>query len=302
MTPQPQQDEPAVTVIREKRHGRLRRWQLALIARRVLRDPRAGADAADRYLAGLDGELPTADGRTGTILVACDAVYLRRFAPSFLASLRNAGVQHVHLHVCDGPSAADAGLNDVARGLALSITSGTHSEAPALRYPTVHYTAARFLLLHAILGRTGAPVLCMDIDALFRRSPWPLLAPALGEHDLVLTERPEWKQATRRTLAGVVAVNRTEAGRAFAGALSRALHLGLATGPLYHLDQITMTYLIDRMRARGTIAIAPLPDGFLTRDGDDDAVAFVPKGWSGKASDGFERAQEAAVAAARRPT
>ena len=295
MALQTRQSDPAVEIIAEKRHARFQRWRLARIVRRVLRDPEAGRAAQDEFLGSLAGSLPgpTAD-HEGTVLVACDRVYLERFGPSFVQSLARAQDARVHLHLCDGRAEDECLLGAIGGTVpagTFSWTIGRDPAAESLRYRTVYYTAARFLLSHELMRRTRGPVLCMDIDALFRRSPWPSMREALGRADLVITERPEWKQATRRTLAGVVTFNDTQPGTAFADAFARALRLGLAIRPLYHLDQILITYLIERMRVRQGLRVAPLPDGFLTRDADTDAVAYVPKGWSGKGSDAFAREQ-----------
>ena len=289
-----------IEVIREKRHKRLQRWRLWWIARRVLSDPEAGEREHRLLLDRLEGTLPGDNGGAGgeaggTILVACDAAYLERFGPSLVRSLQRAGgTRGLHVHLCGGGDAARSLLESVtSTGHGLAVT-GTHVDDPVaddLRFRSVYYTAARFLLAHHVLRRTGRPVLCMDIDVLFRRSPWPSVENALAAHDLMLTERPEWQQATRRTLAGVVGFAPSESGFRFADALARALQLGLGIGPRYHLDQITLTYLIDRMRAGGDLRVAPLPPGFLTRQAGEDAVVLVPKGWLGKGSEGFMEEQ-----------
>ena len=249
------------------------------------------------------GTLPGPDPeREGTVLVACDRTYLESFAGAFLRSVDATGKPtRVHVHVCDdadGIAERMNGLSSPCPNLALSWTAGVEAGAEALAYRTIYYTAARFLIAPAILRSTRGPVLCLDIDALARRPLWPPINEALGDADLVVQERPEWKQATRRTVAGVVAFAASDGGLTFADRLAGAIRRGFGIDPRYHLDQITMTYLLAIMRRHGELRTAPVPDGYVDHAPGGDGVLWSAKGWEQKGSAAFRNASAVAQGAA----
>ena len=284
------------TVISEKRHKRLQRWRLRWIAERACRGAEPWRAASDRLVTTLAGSLPEADqaGR-GTVLVACDRAYLDRFAEPFVRSIHAAGEPtRIHIHVCD--DACDVGerigaIAGRASSVALTWTAATEPVADGLAYRTIYYTAARFLLVPAVLRAARGPVLCLDVDALARRPLWPPIRDALASADIVVQERPGWKQATRRTVAGVVAFAVTDGGLAFADRLSRAIRDGFGIDPRYHLDQIAMTYLLAIMRRRGELRTAPVPAGYVDHEPGGDGVLWSAKGRAQKDSGAFADAQ-----------
>ena len=293
-------DDPGIEddgreIIVEKRHKRVQRWRIARAVRRVVRDARAGAPEQAAFEARLRGTLPAAGP---TVLAACDPLYFERFAEPFLRSLEAAGgTAGIHLHVVAEDDAIARELEGWrADSPRLSWTMEADSDAvDALAFRTVYHTAARFLVAPTVRSGTGAPVLCLDIDSLARRDVWAPIEAGLGSRDLLIAERPERKQATRRTLAGTVAFGATERGGLFCERLGRALRLGLGLDPLYHLDQIMLTYLIERMRRGEGLEVAPVPEAFLTFDEGAVAALWSAKGWDTKDSDAFRAAQDATL-------
>ena len=280
----------------------LRRWSI----RRTVRNC-ATADVSDR--AGVDAYLksslgdypvvidgaPIEDGKVGTMLVGCDEYYLQVYLEPLLRSIEhNDSEMRLHLHVAD---ASDSGISYVHRlasqtlGDLLSATFSKPDNLESLSYRQIYYSACRFLILGEILRRTGQPVFSIDVDAVVMRPVWPTLSQHLNGADVVIFRR-DARRAEKRVLAGAVAVAPTELGRRFASNLACALLKLLETRPRYHVDQITLGYLIDTMEPMG-LRVAQMPTSLIDFEFDADSIIWTAKG--GRKDDAKFRAAASAI-------
>ncbi len=159
-------------------------------------------------------------GATGTsvLFVACDAVYLRAFAPAYLRSVATwAPEASLHIHLVD-PAAGDlAWIESAARDLwsRISISSEVYA-GPDRR---TWYAMTRFVRLPQILDMYDRPVAVSDIDAAFTR---PLDALATGGDIGFRIKRAGFRAHPWQTVqAGALTVRPTPDGIAAAQLLKR---------------------------------------------------------------------------------
>lgn len=282
--------------IARKRHSTLQRFRLWRCARKAAGDPRAFEAAFETFRAGVSGSLPQAT-RTGVILVACNDLYYWRFAITLLLSIE----QHehdapVHLHLCAPGAETLAHLADLSRTLRqvrLSWTIDDCRLAAGLQHRTVYLTAARFLIARSILETLQGPLLCLDVDAIAARPVWAGYAQARSAGDVLLIQRPELKHVTRKILASAVGYNPGAAGLQFASSVARAIAASFALGPLYHVDQILIYYVMRELQRRSALAVAQMPAAMADYTFSPDAVFWMPKGWASKDSAQYAEAKRA---------
>jgi tetratricopeptide (TPR) repeat protein len=131
------------------------------------------------------------------VFVACDAGYLRRFAPLFLAVLdRFAALgQAAHLHIVDPAPDAAATVAGLAAGLRRVRLGWSCEASPVGLTPEgrkTYYTFVRFLRLNEIAARyPGAGLLVADIDACVLADPAAFIAALSPQTPLALQYFPE---------------------------------------------------------------------------------------------------------------
>ncbi|MGQ9365116.1 tetratricopeptide repeat protein [Azospirillum sp. ST 5-10] len=134
-------------------------------------------------------------GTAPVVVAACDAGYLRRFAPLYLSTLERfaASGQVVHLHVIDPAPDTPAVIATLTAGLRRCRLGWSHEAAPAglgAGARTTYYTFARFLRLGELAARYRAPLLVTDIDACILADPAAFTAPLTGDRPLALQHFP----------------------------------------------------------------------------------------------------------------
>jgi tetratricopeptide (TPR) repeat protein len=131
------------------------------------------------------------------VFVACDAGYLRRFAPLFLAVLDRfaASGQAAHLHIVDPAPDAAATVAGLAAGLRRVRLGWSCEASPVGLTPEgrkTYYTFVRFLRLNEIAARyPGAGLLVADIDACVLADPAAFIAALSPQTPLALQYFPE---------------------------------------------------------------------------------------------------------------
>ncbi len=289
----PDNDKP--TRIRHKRHSPLFRWRMARLIWRTIRTSQ-GANAFKRFRNGIAGDLP-AHGGDGVILAACDDFYYWHFAITLVLSIELQGeAQKVHLHLCDPtPRALDhiGRLRAALSKVDLSWTTDRCDLAAGLKHHTVYYAASRFLLAPLILEKSRRPLLCIDVDGIAVKPVWPAYEPSRGASDLVLIRRPEEAKPTMKILASAVGFNPTPRGLAFADGLGRAIADILSINPSYHVDQITIHYLLRALDPETAPSIADMPKSIWDHDFEAGSAIWTAKGWGRKESGDFQAAKSA---------
>ncbi|MDW6020222.1 hypothetical protein SAZ10_00435 [Mesorhizobium sp. BAC0120] len=239
---------------------------------------------------GVSGHLPNAG--SGVILAAADDVYYRQFAGTFLGSLeRQEQPQQVHLHLYR-PSLETLqhieGLASRFRYISLTWTVDRSPLSDRLRYRSVYYTCARFLIATRILHMARVPVLCLDVDSIAVRPVWPVYEPAIGQGDVALIRRQEERSPLRKVLISAAGLNPTADGLRFASNFSRALASILAIRPNHHIDQIVAHYLIEAMPG---LKIAGMPRQLADYDFSENGALWTAKGWRLKKSNVYLEAK-----------
>jgi hypothetical protein len=268
--------------IAHKRHSRLHRFLIWRFARKAVADTRAFEAAFDMFRAGVTGDYPKAMGK-GIILCACNDLYYWRFGITLLLSLaqREPGAP-VHLHLWK-PSAQTLAPNaENSRALAQVTLTWTIDDcrlATELRFRTVYLAAVRFLIAREVSERTRCPLLCLDVDAIAVRPVWATYDDARSRADIILIQRRERKQATRKILASAVGFNPTPAGLQFVSSVARSLAAAFTISPLYHVDQMLIFYVMREMAARTTLAVADMPGVMADSTFSGEAVFWMPKSW-----------------------
>ncbi len=282
-------------IIVKKRHSAFMRYRIARRVRGAIATPPRYADAFERFKSGLGGALP-GKGDAGVVIAACDDYYYRNFAITLILSMeRHRTAERLHLHLC-GPSAeAVRHIERLAASLkhvTLTWTTDDCRLAEGLRYRTVYYAAARFLLAASVMEATGAPILCIDVDGIAARPIWPAYESVRQNADVLVIQRPEELKATRKILASAVGINFTPAGRRFASGLARSLAAIMPLRPNYHVDQIAIHMLINELSTRGALHVADMPIAFADHEFEADSVIWTTKGWARKESDFYLAAKQ----------
>lgn len=287
-------EEPVV--IRKKWHSAPMRFRLRRRVARVVADPSRYEAAYGRFRGALRGTLPTTGG-SGVVVAACNDYYYWNFAITMLRSIeRHPIVEHVHLHLCEPRPETERHLASFAatlRNVRLTWTADDGSLAKTLVYPTIYYAAVRFLIAPLVMEATDAPVLCIDIDGIAVRPIWPAYEPARDKGDVVLIKRGNQKDHGRRILASALGINPTASGRRFAVGLARSIAAAIELRPLYHVDQIVIHYLTDRLETKGGLKVVQMPKALADFDFNEDAVIWTAKGWQRKRSDVYMDAMKA---------
>lgn len=220
-----------------------------------------------RFFAELDGHrsrvfdtaahrtlVPREDDGRPVVLVGCDEVYWQRFGADFLASWRaHAGSCALHLHIIN-PSEATVGvLVQLGRSPGLSC-SCEHIDVAPLPEPVrkTYYASARFAVAGSLLRDGRSPVVQVDVDAAFLRDPAPAMA-EWPDWDVAVMEDRRGRGPTRDLLAGFLAFNATEAGRAFLDRVVAYIGWHFDRGQVYWtLDQAAPYCVHDRMARAGS--------------------------------------------------
>ncbi|MBE7186325.1 MAG: hypothetical protein INR68_18185, partial [Methylobacterium mesophilicum] len=293
------EDGPQPVIIRKKWHSRWNRFRIRRHVAAAARAPQTPNPAFERFRRELRGTFPQAGGR-GVIVAACNDHYYRDFALTMLRSIERHGqTECLHLHLCDPSPETEAHVRRLAAALThvrLTWTADDGSLARTLRYPTIYFAAARFLVAPLILASARAPILCLDIDGIAMQPIWQAYESVRGVGDVVLIKRPEEPDPERKILASAVGVEFSEAGQRFADALANATAACLAMRPRYHVDQIVIHYLSERLEQDGSLTTAPMPKSLADFDFGEDAAIWTAKGWHRKNSEAYASATKAVEA------
>ncbi len=180
-------------------------------------------------------------GERPIVLVGCDEVYWRRFGAAFLASWRERAPScRVHLHVVDPASGTVAELERLCADGGGAVSASVEAlDAPALApvQRKVRYACARFFVACDLLRDVGAPVVQVDVDAVFRADPGAAMA-GWPAWDVSIMRDFRGRGPIRDFLAGFIAFNSTPAGRAYADLVAR--YIG------WHLDRGLVFWMLDQ--------------------------------------------------------
>lgn len=284
-------DIEPLEIIQKKRHSFL--WKLR-IARDIERAMRASRDVppdVSRFRDSLSGKLPASDHGGGIILAACDDRYYRAFAPSLVNSLERVGErQALHLHLCEPTTETIKHietLRDSLKNIDLTWTIDPCLFAEGLRYRTIYLAAARFLVASFILARTDRPLLCIDVDTVANRPVWQTYDEARRDVDIVVIRRTSETSDSRKVRAGAFGINPTPQGKRFAECLTASLAGLLQKNPRYHLDQIVIHYLMQRLIKRNALTFADMPPSLSDFELNEGSTLWMAKGWAMKNLDVF---------------
>lgn len=282
-------------IIARKRHSAFMRYRMARRVRGATAQTPRYAETFEHFQQGVAGTLPS-QGEGGVIVVSCDDFYYRSFAVTLILSMENvAAAQRVHVHLCSpSPQALHhiAHLAGSLRYVTLTWTVDQCLLADRLRYRTIYFAAARFLIASTLMEAAQSPLLCLDVDGLAAVPVWPAYERVRASADILVIRRPEEPRLSRKILASAVGMNFTPQGRRFAAALGRSLAAILPLGPKYHIDQITIHTLIGEMTEKAGLQVAEMPQAFADHDFAPGSVIWTTKGWSRKESPAYLEAKQ----------
>ena len=188
-------------------------------------------------------------------MLSCDSVYFQRFGEQMIKSLIAVGYTGgVALHLMTlRDSEAEAARNFLEH-LELSyvlIVEDVKGIEKASR--RVYFHIARFFRMHELLGRLRQPIWLMDVDALFRNDPTPLME-QLAVRDVAFRARACRLHPWNQINASVFGVAPTEHGAAYvsrvAGYLAHAWRTGYAR---WGADQAAMFMVLRRLESAGAL-------------------------------------------------
>ncbi|WP_156926998.1 tetratricopeptide repeat protein [Azospirillum halopraeferens] len=197
-------------------------------------------------------------GSGPVVIAACDAGYLRRFAPLYLSALERfaAAGQVVHLHVVDPAPDTPAVMAALAAGRHRCRPGWSHEAAPAglsAEARTTYYTFARFLRLGELAARYRTPLLVTDIDACILSDPAAFTAPLTEDRPLALQHFPgNLARLYDGIGGGLVALRPEPPVLALFDRIRRFLLSWTAERTLsYFLDQVALVAGLDDATRRG---------------------------------------------------
>ena len=278
--------EEGPEIIAEKRHSRLFRLRMGWRVFNAVARPKKQAAALAAFGDSLSGTYPL-DPASPVLLAACNDLYYRKFAVTLLLSLeRQCEPLQFHLHLCSPSPAIVRHVKTLALALkhvSLSWTSDDGALASQLRYRSVYYASVRFLVAAVLLPRMTAPLLCIDVDGIAVRPVWQAYEKK-AQGDVVLIQRPDEKRTVNKVLASAAGFNQTPQGLRFVAALGRSLVAILGDQPSYHVDQITIFYLMRRLQKLGLLKVEAMPQSLADFEFSDDGVIWTAKSWRTKNS------------------
>jgi len=198
---------------------------------------------------------PLPAGGAPVILVGCDEGYWRRFGAVFLTSWEERAPScALHVHLIDPSEDTRAELERLhaARPARLSASWERFDVAGLSDYQRVtYYTCARFAVADRLLREVGAPVLQMDIDATVIADPGAALAGWPG-WDVSIMRDGRGRGPMRDFLAGFMAFNATEKGRAFLALVLRYIGWHFDRDLVFWgLDQAAPYCVFDHLKRNG---------------------------------------------------
>jgi tetratricopeptide (TPR) repeat protein len=188
------------------------------------------------------------------VVACCDAQYLYKYGPVFVDSfVQNAARDKLlHLHVVD----TDDRFDDFIHELALKFhppnwivtserTPDRLASSPAAR--RTYYSCVRFLRFLEWLDEYSTPVICFDIDTIFK-APIDELLTDLARDDIGLIRREPPHSPWLDVVANIVFVRQTPAARRYLRAVQMFISNSMERGELFwHLDQITLYCILIMM-------------------------------------------------------
>ncbi|MBO0664541.1 hypothetical protein LQ948_18505 [Jiella sp. MQZ9-1] len=266
-------------------HSLLMQWRIARCVDRIIADDTAHAKPFAAIEQSITGQLPVGAGKP-ILLAACNDHYYWEFARTMLRSIELQGqAERFHIHLCapsDEVLADVCALPQTLANVDLSITWDEGYGQSLPHHPAIYYTSARFLLAPLILDATRSPLLCLDIDGIARRPVSAAYQTVREGVDALLIKRPEKRNASRKVLASAVGFNPTANGLRFAERLSRALAASLHMRPRYHVDQIVLHRIVEKLESQLQLTTAQMPQSFADHDFRADSAIWTAKGWKRK--------------------
>jgi hypothetical protein len=200
------------------------------------------------------------------VVVACDAVYLKRYGPAFVRSFaaNAAGSARLHLHVVDPDDEFAASLDAMVHelplpGMRVTIEYSPDDVAEHLNPRRTYYSCARFLQLPWFMAAYGLPVLMLDIDAVVEHALDDLAA-LVQECDAALILRDPIDSPWLDVVANHVVMGTSPAALRFAERLRAFIMRRCKLSTLqWHLDQIALYCVLTMSEAYGEpVRFAPI--------------------------------------------
>lgn len=240
------------------------------------------------FEASLQGEIPT--GQADLILVACNDAYFENYAHALVNSAASLGDRfaiHIHLLEPSKKTIEQAKLLQCRHSTVhLTFTIDHCGIADTLHYRNIYYTAARFLLVPLLLERGVRQLLVIDIDALMKNSPWPILNQAIGSSNGAFIFRSRQWKPWKKILASAVLYRPTDQSRSMARKVARSLLATMEQKPKYHIDQIIPYFLMQIGGHRLRSTFSDMPHNIMSYRYEKDAAFWTTKGPE-KTSDRF---------------
>lgn len=207
-------------------------------------------------------------------LVSADSIYFKRFAIALLLSAHATGSRlPFHFHIIN-PDAEVRRQIDVIRARLPDMRvdfSGEHWPSQGHASDRVYYACSRLLIARQVMERTGANVIIIDADVLFRQAPDALIARDTAAVDLATLVYPG-EPLCNRYSATLFAVRRTLPGLFFLYTVEEFLRANLSIAFLWMIDQVALYACEQRIAAvtqgalrthhwsETTVSIRHLPD------------------------------------------
>jgi hypothetical protein len=217
------------------------------------------------------------------VFIACDPVYFETYGWPFVRSFaRHRPAAFLHIHMFDLPAAdeaafaarLDAVLGGVSYGLTTEATglAGRKPEAPN------YYHAVRFIRAATLDRLSAHPLVLMDVDLLFNRSP-DLLFACFAEADGAVPVEAGRVEVSNQINASMVGIAPTPGGRAYLARVA-AYIAACRAALVWGIDQVALFAVLTERTAHGVAPrLAAVPPALLDDDFGDGTVL-----WPGKCS------------------
>ncbi|WP_428426528.1 hypothetical protein [Pararhizobium sp.] len=264
-----------------RKHSRFSCLKIWLTTAATVLSSSYGGELRDSFQRSLKGKMPTGSDTEDLILAACDDVYFGKFANSLINSINLAPNKHsLHFHLLK-PSPETLQkvekLKNSISNVRLTYTYDPCEHVNPKNSIGIYYTAARFILAPLLLEQGIKRILLIDVDAIMRKSPWPIIDTMPEDMSAAFIFRRNMRRPWQQILAGAVLLKGSEQGKLFADRLARSLLVNLSRLQSYHLDQIVPYYLSLRGgSSRGYIK--DIPPNILSLEYSEDAAFWMPKG------------------------
>lgn len=182
------------------------------------------------------------------VFAACDESYFFTHALAFIYSVAatNAGALDLHLHLYNPSPRVIETLRTLERKIPDIQFTATAEYFPADQAGiATEYASRRFMAASVVIETLERPLLCADVDALFRASWKDWMTEDAEKADIVFHDAqfvPFWENI----LAGIMLIRYSDGGTQFLRRTAKFIHHNLQNGNrLWFLDQIALSACAD---------------------------------------------------------